>query len=72
MMSQRPFLMLNPARDADFERIAQALKRTVTTPRELQAGLRDVHPKAVVNPREISGEFLTVWYVYREGHWVRD
>jgi len=71
-MGERPLLLLNPARDADFERVALALERTVTTPQALQAGLRDMYPEAVVNPREISGERLSVWYVYREGHWVRD
>ncbi len=71
-MSERPLLMLNPAGDADFGRVALALERTVATPRELQARLRDVYPDALVRARDLSGERLRVWYVYREGHWVRD
>ena len=37
----------------------------------LQAALRVRYPDAVVRARELSGEFLEIWYVYRDGHWTR-
>jgi hypothetical protein len=37
---------------------------------ELQAALRHSYPRAVVRDRDLTGDPL-VWYVYREGHWVR-
>ena len=36
----------------------------------LQAALRETYPRAVVRAREISSERETVWYAYRDGHWV--
>ena len=40
-------------------------------PLALQAALRRHYPRVAVHPRDLTGEPLTVWYVYREGHWVR-
>jgi hypothetical protein len=41
------------------------------TPDELQALLRTRYPNAAVHARELAGERILVWYVYRDGHWIR-
>jgi len=37
----------------------------------LQRRLRDRFPRAIVRPRELAGERLEIWYVYRDGRWIR-
>jgi hypothetical protein len=36
----------------------------------LEAALRLTYPNARVRRRELSGEAVEIWYVYREGHWI--
>jgi hypothetical protein len=36
------------------------------TPDRLQAAVREVYPTAVVRRRELSGEPMPTWYVFRE------
>jgi hypothetical protein len=70
-MSTRPVLILNPRDDAAFTSLADALVADGTpTPDEFQRRLRERYPMATVRPRDLSSERTTVWYVYREGHWV--
>lgn len=38
---------------------------------DLEAILRTRYPDAVVRPRELEAEETVVWYVYRDGHWIR-
>jgi hypothetical protein len=38
---------------------------------QLQAHLRARYPEAVVHARELAGERILVWYVYRDGRWTR-
>jgi hypothetical protein len=69
--AQRPMLLLNPPDDADFAAQSDAVVAAGrTTPELLQAALRVDYPNAVVRERELAGELLTIWYVYREGHWI--
>ena len=42
----------------------------VKTPSELEEQLRRHYPRVVVRPRELTGESFTIWYVYRDGHWI--
>jgi hypothetical protein len=66
-----PLLIINPATDETFARACdEALADGATTPDRLQSSLRLLYPDAVVRPRELSGESIIVWYVYRDGHWV--
>ena len=69
---RRPILVVNPSNDAAFRRM---IDRFVTaagaSPADLEAVLRTRYPEAVVRPRELAGERFEVWYVYREGHWIR-
>lgn len=66
-----PLLIVNPADDLTFAATARAKAPTSDGADELQAVLRSDYPRAVVRPRELSGESGRVWYVYRDGHWTR-
>ena len=58
--------------DAAFVELSNILVADGTpTPASLQSRLRDRYPRAVVRPRTLSGEQIEIWYVYREGYWVR-
>jgi hypothetical protein len=66
-----PTLVLNPRYDAEFVAVAEAIVTNgVDLPGELQERLRETYPKAVVRARELNGEAFTIWYVYRDGHWI--
>ena len=65
-------IVRNPATDAEFERaINQLVNEGIRDPELFQARLREGYAEAVVRPRELAGESALIWYVYREGHWVR-
>jgi hypothetical protein len=68
----RPVLIINPRSDTAFVDAVQAAVDGVDDPGELQRRLRERHAHAVVRPRDLSSEPVTVWYVYRDGHWVLD
>jgi hypothetical protein len=64
-------LVLNPRDEARFVELAEAtVADGVGSPVELQARLRQDYPHAVVRARELDGEALSIWYVYRDGHWI--
>ena len=64
-------LVLNPRDDTPFVALAERLVADgVRSPGELQDRLRREYPDAVVRARELDGEAFTIWYVYRDGHWV--
>ena len=66
-----PTLILNPRHDARFVAVAEAIVTDgVDPPVALQERLRQDYPHVVVRPRELTGESFTIWYVYRDGHWV--
>jgi hypothetical protein len=66
-----PTLVLNPDDDEEFAASAWRLvAEGATTAPELEAALRRTYPKALVRRRELSGEAVEIWYVYREGHWI--
>ncbi len=69
---RRPTLVLSPADDAQFCAVVERLfDDAPSKPDLLQALLRRQYPHAVVRPRELAGEQIEMWYVYRDGHWVR-
>jgi hypothetical protein len=71
MTRPEPLLVINPIGDPAFVGICnEAMARLPSRPDELQSILRKHYPTAVVRPRSLSGELTTVWYVYRDGHWV--
>jgi hypothetical protein len=66
-----PTLILNPRQDARFVAVAEAIvAEGVVSPGRLQERLRQQYPRVVVRPRELTGESFTIWYVYRDGHWI--
>lgn len=69
---RRPTIIANPPGDADFRAlIDRFLLAGGRAPRDLEENLRTRYPQAVVRQRELAGENLEVWYVYRDGHWIR-
>ncbi|MEA2519852.1 MAG: hypothetical protein QOF49_1932 [Chloroflexota bacterium] len=69
---RRPTLVLSPPDDDAFRATAEGLLRSgIDGPGALQAGLRRTYPAALVRPRELAGEHIEMWYVYRDGHWTR-
>jgi hypothetical protein len=68
----RPTLVLNPADDEEFHSAAEHLMENgFAEPALLQDCLRMRWPLALVRPRELAGERTQIWYVYRDGHWIR-
>jgi len=68
----RPTLVVNPPDDDDFRSYAEALiEGGLSEPLMLQECLRRRYPLAIVRPRALAGERARIWYVYRDGHWVR-
>jgi hypothetical protein len=66
-----PTLVLNPRQDGAFVTLTEAIvSEGVSSPRELQERLRQQYPDVVVRARELDGEPFTIWYVYRDGHWI--
>ena len=71
-MGDQPTVVRNPATDREFEAAIDAiLESGVRDPETAQEELRRDYPRAVVRPRELDAERKPVWYVYREGHWIR-
>jgi hypothetical protein len=68
----RPTIVPNPPGDARFRALIDAFVLSGGRRAEdLEAALRAHYPAAVVRPRALAGERLEVWYVYRDGHWIR-
>jgi len=66
-------IIRNPATDIEFEQaVNNVVAEGVLDPAVLQRRLRERYPRAVVRPRDLSGEGAPVWYVYRDGRWVRE
>jgi hypothetical protein len=64
-------IVVNPRDDAPFVALAERLVGDgARSTGELQQQLRREYPDAVVRARELDGEAFTIWYVYRDGHWV--
>jgi hypothetical protein len=67
-----PTLVLNPPDDEAFRAVALGLvEDDRITPDGLETALRQRYPAAIVRRRELAGERTDVWYVYRDGRWVR-
>ena len=64
-------LVLNPRDDPRFVGLAEAIVADgIGAPAELQTRLRQAYPNAIVRARELDGEAQSIWYVYRDGHWI--
>lgn len=67
----QPMLVLNPPDDRDFEAFVTSLFGTGQQSEQLEQELRARYPRAIVRPRDLAGERVQIWYVYRDGHWIR-
>lgn len=69
-MRERPMLIASPRDDAAFREFAEQLVANGATAEDaLEVALRDRYPNAVVRARDLAGERVLVWYVYRDGRW---
>lgn len=68
----RPVLVVNPRTDAAFAAFVREQIEGLTDddPANLELRLRERHPAAAVHVRLLSSEPMTVWYIYRDGHWT--
>ena len=67
-----PTLVINPPDDDEFRSYAEGLVASGSgEPMPFQECLRRRYPDAIVRPRELAGEQAQIWYVYRDGHWIR-
>jgi hypothetical protein len=67
----KPTLIINPADDEIFGAYAHLLvEHGALSVDALERRLRTVYPRATVHFRDLSGEDMSVWYVYRDGHWT--
>ncbi len=66
-----PHLLTNPADDQQFHSDAVAAVHPFITPATLAAALRSRYPRIAVHVRELVHEPFVVWYVYRDGRWLR-
>jgi hypothetical protein len=69
----RPILLINPRTDTEFANTARELLEATPgdDPIALERRLRERYPTATVHVRSLSNEPITVWYIYRDGHWTR-
>ncbi|HEY8870397.1 MAG TPA: hypothetical protein VIM30_13545 [Candidatus Limnocylindrales bacterium] len=66
-----PTLVVNPAADRVFSEFARmVVDHGAASTDELERRLKGLYPQAVVHARELVGEPILVWYVYRDGHWI--
>ena len=61
---------VNPRDDVEFVALVDELAASAARPQDLQRALRRTHPTALVRARELSGDAVEVWYVYRDGSWT--
>jgi hypothetical protein len=63
-----PRLFCFPSSDAVFADMVEevASRLPLTSPHELMEALRPRYPLVSVHPRQLTGEPVRVWYVYRE------
>ena len=71
-INPRPTLVLNPPDDLRFRSLAVGFHEDgAVSPATLEAQLRREYPRAIVRRRDLVGEQTQIWYVYRDGRWVR-
>ena len=67
----KPTLVVNPDDDDVFATYARVLVEDgAATIEEFERRLRTMYPGAAAHRRELVGEAVLIWYVYRDGYWV--
>jgi hypothetical protein len=69
--SPRPRLVCIPSSDRGFAALADLRLDDIDDPSRLEDVLRAVYPKVRVRRRELTGEPVETWYVYRDGIFIR-
>ncbi len=66
--SPRPRLFCFPSSDRFFASIVEEVASSLelNSPDELVDALQPLYPAISVHPRALTGEQVTIWYVYRE------
>lgn len=68
----RPTMVVNPTDDPGFAAFAEEqLALGWSSVGDFQERLRQRYPAAAVHARLLSGEQISIWYVYRDGRWTR-
>ncbi len=67
----RPVIFANPLSDGEFVAFVDVCVEQASSPRRLQDALRRRYPGAIVRPRVLDGESISVWYAYRDGKWIQ-
>ena len=57
--------------DRGFDALAQHRLDEIRDPSEFERLLRSVYPNVRVRQRELTGELVETWYVYRDGIFTR-
>lgn len=68
----RPTVVANPRSDQDFVDFvhAQVDRQPGADLLSIERRVRQRYPEAAIRERLLSSEPMTVWYVYRDGHWT--
>jgi hypothetical protein len=64
-------LVINPRSDLEFVTAVEVEGPGAPSPDTLADHLREAYPRVIVRPRLLANEPHEIWYVYRDGHWVR-
>jgi hypothetical protein len=67
-LERGPRIVCIPSSDPEMCGVVAGIYKSIPwiTPEKLQAALRQVYPKALVRRRELSGEPMPTWYVFRD------
>ena len=67
-LAAEPRLVCIPSGDPDMCGVVEHMYMSIpwVTPERLQAALRDIYPDVVVRRRELEGEPMPTWYVFKD------
>ena len=67
-LERGPRIVCIPSTDPEMCGVVARLYTSIAwvTPDRLEAALRQIYPRALVRRRELSGEPMPTWYVFRE------
>lgn len=59
-----------PRDDIDFVALVDVEAVDAQNPGELESRLRSTHRDVTVRARDLAGDQIEIWYVYRDGSWT--
>jgi hypothetical protein len=68
----RPTVLANPRSDQEFVDFVhrQVDRQPDADVAAIERRVRQRYPSAAIRERLLASEPMTVWYVYRDGHWT--